>query len=172
MTTCHAIVKVEVEFKDRVEDAVKEAYPGSSLVSLDRADDVVYATFRIKTRETCNAVDARLHGMDGISVLSVSRSRAELPPRLRTGSFWAIAAMSVAWAFVIVNVFLPDSPLLALNQAQMLVIQMTFTFAVAIVVYTRDREGLAHLEEGVDKVYFLASEISEWIKGLARSGRP
>ena len=172
MAVCRVVVKVEAEYKDRIEDCVKRAYPKSSLVRLERAGDDAYATFHIRTRETCNSVDARLHGTGGISVLSVSSVRAEVPPRLRTRSFWVVAAMSAAWAgFFAVGVFLPDSPLLALNQAQMLVIQITFSLAVALVVYTRDREFLARLAERTDKAYFLVHEINERIRGLGEGGR-
>ena len=166
MTTCRAIVKVEDEFKDRVEDAIKEAYPRSSLVSLDHAEDAIYATFRIDTRETCNAVDAHLHGMDGISVLSVSRSHAGLPPRLRTGSFWTVAAMSVAWAVFVIVGASPNSLVNEWTQAQMLVIQMTFTLAVAIVVYMHDRDAIGYLSDRVNRIHFLAGEINGRVRGM------
>lgn len=171
MTMCRAIVRVEEEFKDRIEEAVKEAYPGSSLVSLDRDEDVVYATFRIRTRETCNAVDARLHDMEGISVLSVSRPHAELPPRLRTRSFWAVTAMTVACAGFAAAAFVPDSPMEDLSQAHMLVIQTMFSLAVAIVVYIRDRDAVGYLAGCVGRVHFLAGEINERVKWMAGSRR-
>ena len=172
MATCRAVVKVEERCRDLVEAGVKKAYPGSEMVRLERAGNATYATFRIRARETCNAVDARLHGMDGISVLSVSSVGAGLPPRLRTRSFWAVAAMLAGWTgLVAVGVFLPDSPIQELNQAQMLAIQTTFSLAVVIVVHVHDREALAHLAERSDRAHVLGSEINERVKGLAGGGR-
>lgn len=171
MAACRAVVKVEEKYKDLAEAGVKKAYPGSEMVRLERAGNAACATFRTRTRETCSAVDARLHGMGGISVLSVSRIGAGLPPRPRTRSFWAVAATLAGRAGrVAVGVLLPDSPIQGPNRARMPAIQATFSLAVVIVVRVHDREALAHLAERSDRAHVLGSEINERIKGLAGSG--
>lgn len=171
MWACRAIVEVEDGLVDAVTDAVMKEYPGSSTVRIERAWDATYATFHIRTRETCNAVDARLRGMRGASVLLVSDIRAEVPASLRTRSFWTVVAMSAAWAGFLVAGLVPDSPVLLLNPAQALVIQTTFTLAVAALVYVRGREAARHAEGQIDRVYALASEINERVKAQGERGR-
>ena len=171
MWACRAIVEVEDGLVDAVTDAVMKEYPGSSTVRIERARDATYATFHIRTRETCNAVDARLRGMRGASVLLVSDIRAEVPASLRTRSFWTVVAMSAAWAGFLVAGLVPDSPVLLLNPAQALVIQTTFTLAVAALVYVRGREAARHAEGQIDRVYALASEINERVKAQGERGR-
>ena len=171
MWACRAIVEVEDGLADAVADAVVKEYPGSSTVCIERAKDTTYATFHIRTRETCNAVDARLRGIRGASVLLVSDIRAELPARLRTRSFWTVVAMSAAWAAFLVAGLVPDSPVLLLNPAQTLVIQTTFTLAVAVLVYVRDREDARRAGGQTDRVYALASEINERVKAQGERNR-
>lgn len=172
MWECRAIVMVEDESVDGVADAVKNEYPRSSMVRVERLRSTTCATFHIKTRETCNAVDARLQGIPGISVLSVSDIRADLPPNLKTRSFWAVAFMSAACAgFFVVGFFVPDSPLQLLSPAQMLVIQTVFTLVVAVIVYLRDREASRYAAGRVDRVYTLAQEINERISVMEERSR-
>lgn len=171
MWACRAIVIVEDNLVDAVTYEVKKEYPGSSAVRIERAGDATYATFHVRTRETCNAVDARLRGIRGATVLLVSDARAELPRRLRMLSFWAVVAMSVAWAGFLAAGLVPNSPLLLLNPAQAIVIQTTFTLAVAILVYVRDREAARHAAGQLDRVYALAAEINERVKAQGARNR-
>lgn len=172
MWACRAIVKVGDEFVDSIADAVKEEYPRSSTVRIERIQDDTYATFHIKTRETCGAVDARLRGIRGATVLYVSDIRAELPSNLKTRSFWTMVTMFVGWVvFIVIGFIVPDSPLALLNPAQMFVVQTTFTLALAILVYTRDREAAHHISGQVSGVYALASEINERIRAQAEKNR-
>lgn len=169
MWDCRATVMVEDGFAGDVAEAVKKEYPRSSVVHMEHLRGTTTVTLHIKTRETCNAVDARLHGMQGISVLSVSDTRVDLPPSLRTRSFWAVASMAAACVgFFVVGFFVPDSPILLLNPAQMLVIQTVFTLAVAVLVYLRDREATRYAAKRVDRVYTLAQEINERIRVMEK----
>lgn len=172
MWECRAVVMVEEGLADGVADAVKKEYPRSSMVHIEHLRGTTCATLHIRTRETCNAVDARLQGMPGISVLSVSDTQADLPPKMKTRSFWMVVSMSAACAgFFAVGFVVPDNPILLLNPAQMLVIQTVFTLAVAVLVYLRDREAARHAAERADRVYTLAQEINERIKIIEEKGR-
>ena len=101
----------------------------------------------------------------------VSDICAELPASLRTRSFWTVAAMSAAWAGFLAAGLVLDGPALLLNPAQTLVIQATFTLAVAALVYACDREAARHTKVRVDRAYARASEINERVKAQGKGGR-
>ena len=74
--------------------------------------------------------------------------------------------MAAAWAVFILAGIAPDSPLLLLNQAHLFVIQMSFTLAVALLVYVSDRDTAARAAGDIDGVRARSDEINERVKGL------